>query len=85
MLRMHVMEKGNKWEDYMYLVGFSYNNGYQTSTKMSPFDILYGRRCNTLVSWDNIVDRIMIGLDILKEMEQEVNKSKQNLKIPQYR
>jgi len=79
------MEKGNKWEDYMYLVGFSYNNGYQTSTKMSPFDILYGRRCNTLVSWDNIVDRIMIGLDILKEMEQEVNKSKQNLKIPQYR
>jgi hypothetical protein len=29
MLRMYVMNKPSKWEDYLHLVDFSYNNGYQ--------------------------------------------------------
>jgi hypothetical protein len=35
-LRMSVMDKPSKWEDYLHLVEFSYNNGYQPSLKMSP-------------------------------------------------
>jgi hypothetical protein len=31
MLRMYVMEKPSKWEDYLHLVEFSYNNEYQAS------------------------------------------------------
>ena len=27
MLRMYVMDKPTKWEDYLHLVDFSYNNG----------------------------------------------------------
>jgi hypothetical protein len=50
MLRMYVMDKPSKWEDYIHLVGFAYKNGYQTSLKMSPFEALYGRKCNILVS-----------------------------------
>jgi transposase InsO family protein len=42
-LRMHVMHQPKKWEDYLPLVEFSYNNGYQESLKMSPFEALYGR------------------------------------------
>jgi hypothetical protein len=53
MLRMYVMDKPSKWEDYLHLVEFSYNNGYQASLKMSPFEALYGRKCNMPVSWDN--------------------------------
>jgi hypothetical protein len=41
MLRMYVMDKPSKWEDYLHLVEFSYNNGYQKSLKMSPFDALW--------------------------------------------
>jgi hypothetical protein len=44
MLRMYVMDKPSKWEDYLHLVEFSYNNGYQTSLKMSSFEALYGRK-----------------------------------------
>ena len=29
MLWMYVMDKPNKWENYLYLIGFSYKNGYQ--------------------------------------------------------
>ena len=43
MLRMHVMHQPKKWEDYLPLVEFSYNNGYQESLNMSPFQALYGR------------------------------------------
>jgi transposase InsO family protein len=53
MLRMYVMDKPSKWEDYLHLVEFSYNNGYQASLKMGPFEAFYGRKCNTPVSWDN--------------------------------
>jgi hypothetical protein len=49
MLRMYVMDKPLKWEDYLHLVEFSYNNGYQTYLKMSPFEAPYGRRCNISV------------------------------------
>jgi hypothetical protein len=42
-LRMYVMEKPSKWEDYLHLVEFSYNNGYQASLNMSPFEALYCR------------------------------------------
>ena len=50
MLRMHVMHQLKKWKYYLPLVEFAYNNGYQESLKTSPFKVLYGRSCNTLVS-----------------------------------
>jgi hypothetical protein len=85
MLRMHVMHQPKKWEDYLPLVEFSYNNGYQESLKMSPFEALYGRQCNIPISWNNPVDRVTIGPDMLKEMEQQVIQIRQNLKIAQDR
>jgi hypothetical protein len=44
MLRIYVTDKPSKWEDYIHLVEFAYNNGYQESLNMSPFEKLYGRR-----------------------------------------
>jgi hypothetical protein len=76
MLRMYVMEKPSIWEDYLHLVVFAYNNGYQASLKMSPFEALYGRKCNTPVSWDNPVDRAVVGPELLKEMEEKMLKIK---------
>jgi hypothetical protein len=67
MLRMYVMGKPYKWEDYLHLVEFAYNNGYQASVKMSPFEALYGRKCNTLVSWDNPAGKAIVGSDFLRE------------------
>ena len=72
------MKRPTKWEDYLHLVEFAYNNGYQASAKMSPFEILYGKKCNTPISWDNRVDRVLIGPELLQEMERtvcEVHKS----------
>ena len=47
---------------------------------MSPYEDLYGRKCRTPVTWDNLVNRIVLGPKLLNEMEKEVAKIRQNLK-----
>jgi hypothetical protein len=85
MLRMYVMDQPSKWEYCIHLVEFSYNNGCQASLKMSPFEALYGKKCNTLVSWDNPADRAVVGTYLLKEMEEKMERIKKNLKDAQDR
>ena len=69
MIRMYVRENLSKWEEYIHLVEFAYNNHYQASAKYSPFEILYGRKCNTPISWSNPVERLILGPALLKEMD----------------
>jgi hypothetical protein len=52
---------------------------------MSPFETLYGRKCNTPVSWDNPTDRVVVGPNLLKKMEEQMEKIKKNLKDSQDR
>jgi hypothetical protein len=50
---------------------------------MSPFEALFGIKCNTLISWDNPPDRAVVVPELLKEMEEQMLKIKQNLKAAQ--
>ena len=77
---MYVMNNPTKWEYYLHLVEFAYNNGYQNSSKISPFKVLYGRKFRKLVTWDSPMDRLMLGPDLRKELEQLVTKVQLNLK-----
>jgi hypothetical protein len=45
MLEACVLECPQKWDDCLPLSQFLYNNSFQESIKMAPFDALYGRRC----------------------------------------
>ena len=85
MLRMYVKEQPGKWEDYLRLVEFAYNNHYQASAKYNPFEIIYRRKCNTLISWSNPVDRLVRGPELLKEMELIVKQVQGNLNVVQPR
>ena len=69
MLTMYAMDKPGKWEDYLHLVEFAYNNNFQVFGGTSPFEILYGRKCNTPISWSSPIDRLMLRPDLLKDME----------------
>ena len=66
MLRMYVMKQPSKWEYLLHLVQFAYNNGYQESLKMSPFEALYGRKCKIPLSWGNPEDRLALGPEMLE-------------------
>jgi hypothetical protein len=85
MLKMYMMDQRSKWQDYIHLFEFSYNNGYQASMKMSPFEELHIRKCNTPVSLDNPKNRTIIGIGFLKEMEEKMKMIKWNFKSSQDR
>jgi transposase InsO family protein len=44
MLRACVLSYGAKWEDCLPFAEFSYNNSYQASLQMAPFEALYGHK-----------------------------------------
>eukprot|EP00253_Pinus_taeda_P020121 PITA_20121 len=79
------MQQPSKWEDYLHLVEFTYNNGYHRSLQMSPFEVLYRQKCRTPSSWGGIEDRSMPCPEMLKEMEEMVKKVGSNLKAAQDR
>jgi len=66
---MYIMHEQRKWEEYVPLVEFAYNNGYQESVRMSPFVALYGWTFSTPISWSDLVNRVLIVSYMLAEME----------------
>jgi hypothetical protein len=59
---------------------FSYNNSYQESIKMAPFEALYGRRCQTPLNWSEPGERWFFRSDLVKETEEKVQWIRHNLK-----
>ncbi|XP_068503935.1 uncharacterized protein [Phaseolus vulgaris] len=41
----------DSWDEILPLVEFTYNNSYQASIGMTPFEALYGRKCRTPLCW----------------------------------
>jgi hypothetical protein len=64
---------------------FSYNNSYQASLKMAPFDALYGWRCRTLFNWLEAGERTLFRPDLVKDAEEKVQVIRENLKLAQMR
>jgi transposase InsO family protein len=67
MLRAHALQYGRSWDKSLSYVEFSYNNNYQESLKMAPFEMLYGRRCRTLLFWSEAEEWKVFGPDILQD------------------
>lgn len=85
MLRACALTYGKNWEDSLPFVEFSYNNGYQTSLKKSPFEVLYGRKCRTPLMWSEVGDRIVESPDFIKAAEEKIAEVRENLRIAQSR
>jgi hypothetical protein len=85
MLRACVLEFPQKWDECLPLAEFSYNNSYQESIKMAPFECLYGRRCRTPLNWSELGERRFFRHDLVKEMEEKVQRIIHNLKEAQAR
>jgi transposase InsO family protein len=42
------LQYGRSWDKSILYAEFSYNNRYQETLKMTPFEVLYGRRCREI-------------------------------------
>jgi hypothetical protein len=52
---------------------------------MAPFEMLYGRRCQTPLFWNETGERKVFGPDILQEAEKQVRMVRENLRVEQSR
>jgi hypothetical protein len=80
MLRPCVMENLGSWDKNLPWAEFSYNNSYQESLKMAPFEVLYGRRCRTPLIWIEPGEKVIFGPDIVDEAEATVCHIHDNLR-----
>jgi hypothetical protein len=80
-----MMDQHKRWEEFLPLIEFTYNNNYQSTIKMTPFDFLYGRPCQTPLSWDRLEDRVLVGPKAIQEMENQMQTIRQRIKKAQDR
>jgi hypothetical protein len=85
MLWAYALQDKSSWDKRLPYAEFSYNNCYQASLRMSPFQALYERNCQTPLHWDQPGKRQVFGPDILLEDEENIRIVRENLKIAQSR
>jgi hypothetical protein len=85
MLRACVLTYSVQWDECLPLAEFSYNNSYQESIKMAPFEALYGRRCRTPLNWPEPGEKYFFWPDLVKEAEEKVRAIQRNLQVAQSR
>ncbi|WVZ49546.1 hypothetical protein U9M48_000893 [Paspalum notatum var. saurae] len=85
MLRACALTYSTKWDECLPLAEFAYNNSYQKSLEMAPFEALYGRRCRTPLNWSEPGERVTFGPELVTQAEEQVKFIHSNLKRAQSR
>ena len=75
----------SSWEAHLPLVEFAYNNSFQATIDMTPYEALYGRKCRSPVHWDEVGERRLIGPEILQQTQDVVAKIRERIKTAQDR
>ena len=79
------MEFRGSWDTHLPLMEFAYNNSYQASIGMAPYEALYGWKCRTPVCWDEVGERKLVGPEIVQMTCDKVKVIREGLKIAQDR
>jgi transposase InsO family protein len=72
MLMACALNYGKSWDKSLPYAEFSYNNNYQASIKMAPYEALYGRQCRTPLFWSQTEESQVFGPEVLKDAEKQV-------------
>ena len=85
MLRACVLAHKGSWEEHLPLVEFAYNNSYQASIQMAPYEALYGRPCKSPLCWTKVGESSITGPDLIRDTSEKVSLIRQRLLMAQSR
>ena len=85
MLRACVLDLKGSREEHLPLVEFAYNNSYQASIQMAPYETLYGRPCRSPICWTEMGERSITGPDMIKDTSKKVDLIRKHLLTAQSR
>ncbi|MDV3187742.1 MAG: hypothetical protein Q8836_02500 [Sweet potato little leaf phytoplasma] len=72
MWRACVFDFSGSWDGHLHLMEFAYNNSYQATIGMSPFEALYGKRCRSLVYWDEVGECQLLGPELIQASSEAI-------------
>ena len=72
MLRACILDLKGSWEEHLPLVEFAYNNSYQASIQMVPYEALYGRSCRSLICWTEVGESSITGPELIIDTSKKV-------------
>ncbi|KAA0051688.1 DNA/RNA polymerases superfamily protein [Cucumis melo var. makuwa] len=82
-LRACVLQLKGSWDTHLPLMEFSYNNSYQSSIGMAPYEALYGRPCRTPACWNKVGERKLVGPELVQITTNNIKLIRENLRISQ--
>ena len=85
MLRACVLDHKGSWEEHLTLVEFAYNNSYQASIQMAPYEALYGRPCRSPLCWTEVGESSVTSPDLIRDTLEKVSFIRQRLLTAQSR
>ena len=83
MLRACILDFKEGWVKYLSLAEFAYNNSYQASIRMAPFEALYGQKCRTPVRWDEVGERKINDMELIMISSEKIRIVRERLKVAQ--
>ena len=85
MLRACVLDFGTNWAAQLPYVEFAYNNSYQASIRMAPYEALYGRPCRSPLCWAEKEERLELGPQFIRETTDKIQIIRERLQTAQSR
>ena len=79
MLRACVLDHKGRWEEHLPLVEFAYNNSYQASIQMAPYEALYRRPCKSPICWTEVGESSITSPDLIRDTSEKVSLIRQRL------
>ena len=70
-LRAYVLS--HKGRGLIAFVEFAYNNSYQASIRMAPYEALYGRLCRSSLCWTEVGESSITGPDLIRDTSAKVS------------
>ncbi|KAL0544078.1 hypothetical protein IC582_019189 [Cucumis melo] len=74
MLRACAFEFPGSWDSHLHLMEFAYNNNYQATIGMAPFEALYGKCCRSPVCWGEVGEQRLMGPELVQSTNEAIQK-----------
>ncbi|WRX30253.1 Reverse transcriptase domain - like 10 [Theobroma cacao] len=83
MLRACDIDFIGSWDRHLPLVEFAYNNSFQFSIDMAPYEALYGRKCHTPLCGDEVGERKLVSVELIELTNDKIKVIRERLKVAQ--
>ncbi|KAA0035938.1 pol protein [Cucumis melo var. makuwa] len=85
MLRACALEFPGSWDAHLHLMEFAYNNSYQATIGMAPFEALYGKCCRSPVCWGEVGEQRLMGPELVQSTNEAIQKIRSRMHTAQSR